>query len=273
MEEAKNEGDPKSQYPDGYENVPLGSDMSYYLPIVGEINYVQAVLPQRPEPIAVEVKKSSKLVKQIGNEHQQSNLIDIIPANEEEIKESSIKHKKSNEPIAPPSHLQPQPGSQNVSALIDEQNILNAADRAQQQQIRGRQHELAPKMQRDHTENAREEEKKEDVTPPIVVQPSSLLQQIQRDIISFDKGPQQQNGNQMNELLKNLNQSYQNKNKEKCVGDQKNIINLAEAANEEEKEGDGDHDNQINKNQSKKLEISKGVIPKHMQQMVRSKLD
>lgn len=60
-EEEVKEGEPerKSKYPDGYENIPLGSDLSNYKPIVGEINYVEAVLPPPPveavpaEPVKV----------------------------------------------------------------------------------------------------------------------------------------------------------------------------------------------------------------------------
>jgi hypothetical protein len=66
---------------------------------------------------------------------------------------------------------------------------------------------LAPRNQRDHTGNAREEEKE----PAIVVQPSSLLQQIQRDIIGIDKIAPQNNGESVNDLLRGLNESYQKK--------------------------------------------------------------
>ena len=45
LEEAK---EPKSMYPDGYENISMGSDRSIYHPIVGEINYVNAILPPLP---------------------------------------------------------------------------------------------------------------------------------------------------------------------------------------------------------------------------------
>jgi hypothetical protein len=47
-EEKKEEVPPKSKYPENYENISLGSDRSIYQPIVGEINYVQAVLPPQP---------------------------------------------------------------------------------------------------------------------------------------------------------------------------------------------------------------------------------
>jgi hypothetical protein len=172
----------KSKYPDGYSNFPLGSDISYYAPIVGEINYVEAVLPPLP------VEAVPEPLKIINNKSKADELIDIIPI------KPALPRKNSNEPIAPPSH-------QVVSALIDEEQIISSAD-----QNRGRQpaSDLAPKNQRDHTGNAREEEKE----PAIVVQPSSLLQQIQRDIISFDKIAPQNNGESVNDLLRGLNESY-----------------------------------------------------------------
>ena len=58
-EEEVKEGEPerKSKYPEGYENIPLGSDVSYYKPIVGEINYVEAVLPPLPVEVVPEPVK------------------------------------------------------------------------------------------------------------------------------------------------------------------------------------------------------------------------
>jgi len=58
-EEEVKEGEPerKSKYPDGYEKIPLGSDVSYYKPIVGEINYVEAVLPPLPVEVVPEPEK------------------------------------------------------------------------------------------------------------------------------------------------------------------------------------------------------------------------
>lgn len=48
MEEEKEGG--KSKYPEGYHNVPMDSIVSNHGPIVGEVNYVQAVLPPiRPQ--------------------------------------------------------------------------------------------------------------------------------------------------------------------------------------------------------------------------------
>ena len=50
-----------SKYPEGYINDPMGSIMSNYDPIVGEVNYLQAVLPQPvvqpPPPLKQEEEK------------------------------------------------------------------------------------------------------------------------------------------------------------------------------------------------------------------------
>ena len=93
-EEEVKEGEPerKSKYPEGYENIPLGSDVSYYKPIVGEVNYVEAVIPvpveAAPEPEPVKIKMKSK----------DQELIDIIPP------KPAPQGNNSNLPIAPPSH-------------------------------------------------------------------------------------------------------------------------------------------------------------------------
>lgn len=132
--ENQNPGEP-SKYPVGYLLDAMESVQSNYNPIVGEVNYVQAVLPQpvAPPPLP-------------------------IPRQEEE-----------KQPSAPPSLPS--------SSLPSKDRIIEESKRPSSviDQIRGRAqvHELAPKNQRDHTENAREEEKKQDI-----VQPSSLLQQI-----------------------------------------------------------------------------------------------
>jgi len=76
-EEVK-EGVSLSKYPEGYQNVPLGSDFSHYLPIVGEINYVEAVVPVVPEPIPEPVKPAEV---DIEKDKKSSELIDIIPPN------------------------------------------------------------------------------------------------------------------------------------------------------------------------------------------------
>jgi hypothetical protein len=38
-----------SKYPKDYLNISLGSDRSYYKPIVGEVNYLTAKVPKRIE--------------------------------------------------------------------------------------------------------------------------------------------------------------------------------------------------------------------------------
>ena len=43
-----------SKYPQDYLDISLGSDKSYYKPIVGEVNYVIAKIPRRTD----EEKKS-----------------------------------------------------------------------------------------------------------------------------------------------------------------------------------------------------------------------
>ena len=59
---------PKSKYPENYDNISLGSDMSIYSPIVGEVNYVKAVLPPpvvvpEPKPAKDSKKKADKKLK------------------------------------------------------------------------------------------------------------------------------------------------------------------------------------------------------------------
>lgn len=71
-EEVKEGGERRSKYPENYENIPMGSDMSYYHPIVGEVNYVEAVLPPPPVPPAPVPQKVEKKPK------KDSEPIDVI---------------------------------------------------------------------------------------------------------------------------------------------------------------------------------------------------